>query len=405
MRRDSFFSRIQSWFSGSFHGRYLAYILAEIGKHHPTLIRELICSGCKIGKRALADPHFVPEFAFEGRVGMRRADLAVFGCDGDDEPLVLIEIKYRDQLIPESDIKPAQLDDYMHWRASGKGRHLLILSREMLRTPGVPALTWTQAARLLRRYASDSDLAKALIEHLEEEGIVMQNIDTKALIGFLKKLLCSPIGAGNQVGNLEGPQEFGRLLRNVKLLSTRFNSDFKAAWKAAGTKYDAADDPVGTKDASIDFDVDNRINEEKLGRRQSYDGSLDARVRNGGTVSVYARHSLGSGKGWLRVGYGFRFDVDKTNGHEKPRLPKAYVYAWAANNEFANGDIYSNSKLSSFELIGSKAEDSVDKVEVLASKRLLEVLEELMSISETLKPKQKMAIKLLVKSVGAKLKA
>jgi len=337
---------------------------------------------------------------------MRRADLAVFANSEDEDPIVLIEIKYRDKLIPADEIKPAQLADYEHWRSSAKGRQLLILSREALQTPGVPTLTWTQAARLLRRHSGRSDLAKALIEHLEEEGIVMQNIDSKALIGFLKRMLCSPNGAGIQVGNLDGPQEFARLLRNVKLLSARFNGDFKSAWKHAGAQHNTADDPAGTKDASIDFDVVPRLATKiKAEKLREVDGSLNAKARDGGAVSVYARHSLGSGKGWLRVGYGFWMNVEKGSSHEKARLPTVHLFAWASNHEFAGETrIYAEAKLSSFELVSSKAEDSVDRVETLASKRLIEVLQELKSTSKTISPKQRMAITLLLKSVGAKLK-
>lgn len=403
---DSFFSRIQSWFSGSFHGRYLAYILAEIGKYHPALIQELVCTTCKIDKKSLRRPRFVPEFAFEGKVGYRRADLAVFAGDADDEPAVLIEIKYKDKLTPGDEVKPAQLDDYCHWREAGEGRHFLVLSREMLRIPTVPTLSWTQAARILRGHAKGSDLAAALIEHLEEEGIVMQNVDLKSLIGFLKRLLCTANGSGVQVGNLEGPQEFSRLLRNMKLVSARFNGDFKAAWKAAGTKHDKPADPAGTKDASIDFEVSPFLAPSmKPENIRTSDGGLNPQARNGGTVEVYARHSLGSGKGWLRIGYGFRIEVTKTMGAEKAHHPKAHLFAWAVNDELLKADNpYSQVKLSTIELISSKAEDSVDKVDVLASKQLLNVLQDLLSTSKTLTAKQKMAVRMIIDSIRKKLK-
>jgi hypothetical protein len=405
LARDSFFSRIQSWFSGSFHGRYLAYILAEIGKHHPQIIRELICTSCNLGTRSLPNPVFEPEYAFQGSVGLRRADMAVFANPDDEEPIVLVEIKYRDKLIPADGIRPAQLSDYEHWCAAEKGRYCLVLSRESLSPNGVCTVTWTQAARVLRRRANDSDLAKALIEHLEEEGIVMQNIEPKALIGFFKRLLCAPNGAGIQAGNLEGPQEFARLLRNVKLLSARFNADFKAAWKQAGDEHNKADDPAGTKDATINFTVSPRVdsafNASKL--VDAKDGSINSKALNGGLVFVWARHSLGSGKGWLRVGYGFWFEIDKSVNHEKANLPKAHLYAWAESHEFSGEkEIFSEKKLSSFALISSKAEDSVDKLDGLTSEHLYAVLTELKKTGKELSSKQRRAVGLLIKSVGAK---
>ncbi|SEK12564.1 hypothetical protein [Achromobacter sp. NFACC18-2] len=405
MPRESFFSRIQAWFSGRFDGRYLAYILAEIGKWHPSLIRELICASCKLEKRAFRKPVFVPEYAFKGASGVRRADLAVFADEDDDEPTVLVEIKYRDKLLAESDIKPAQIDDYAHWRNSFNGRQILVLSRETLLLPGMPTLTWTQAARLLKRHAGSSDLAKALIEHLEEEGIVMQRVDPKALIGFLKRLLCPRNGTGQQVGNLHGPEEFARLLRNVKLLSARFNADFKEAWKKAGDVHNKADDPAGTKDASIDFEITPYIDTSmRLERLREDNGSLNPAARDGGLISVYARHALGSGKGWLRVGYGFQIELDNSARAEKGHFPAVYLYSWAVGQDFT-GDkrIAAETRLSSFELITSKAEDSMDKLDKIASKMLLAVIEELLQNPQWLTTKQRFAVSLLKKSTAQKV--
>lgn len=404
MTRDSFFSRIQSWFSGSFHGRYLAYILAEIGKHHPQIIRELICTSCNLGARSLPHPVFEPEYAFQGSVGLRRADMAVFANPDDEEPIVLVEIKYRDKLIPADGIRPAQLSDYEHWCAAAPGRHCLVLSRETLPPNGVCTITWTQAARVLRRRANDSDLAKALIEHLEEEGIVMQNIKTKPLIGFFKRLLCAPNGSGVLAGNLEGPQDFARLLGNVKLLSARFNADFKAAWRQAGEKHNKADDPAGTKDATINFTVSPRLDTAlKSSKLMAADGSINPKALNGGSVLVWARHSLGSGNGWLRLGYGFRIEIDKSVNHEKAHLPKTYFRVWATGHEFSGESmIFSEEKLSSFELISSKAEDAVDKLDTLASKHLHAALTKLKKTPRKLTAKQKTAIGLLIKSIGKK---
>jgi hypothetical protein len=396
--RDSFFSRIQTWFSGKFHGRYLAYVLAEIGKHHPKLVSELICRSCNIPKRSLRKPVLVPEYAFQGRSGRRRADLAIFADDDSEYPVVLVEIKYRDRLLPADKIRPAQLEDYKYWRSLGADRRLLILSRETLTVPDVPALTWTQAAKLMRHHAARSDLVKALIEYLKEEGVVMQDIKPRALVGFFKRMLCSPNGAGQQVGNLDGPQEFAALLRNVKLLSARFNGDVKNAWKNAGEKHKRNEDPTGTKDASIDFEVAGRLNPKA---KPDKSGNLKPSARAGGAVSVFARHSLGSGKSWLRIGYGFYMEIDRSTSHEKKNYPKTYIYAWASSREFLNDNrIYGQKEISSFEMITSKAEDSMDKVELLASKQLEVILQKLKSTAKTLTPKQKMAVSLLLKSVA-----
>jgi hypothetical protein len=384
----------------------LAYILAEIGKHHPQVIRELVCVSCKIDRSSLRAPILVPEYSFHGRYGIRRADLALYASADDEEPIVLIEVKYRDKLIEATEKNPAQIEDYEYWCKVKPNRKCLVLSRETLRLKGASTLTWTEAARLLRKHTKTSDLARALIEHLEEEGIVMQTVDSKALIGFLKRLLCGRQGAGQQAGNLDGPHEFSKLLRNVKLLSARFNGDFKEAWKDAGEKFANGSDPLGTKDATIDFDVIPRVRvDSNLAKMVSpRDGSLDARVQNGGRVDVWARHSLGSGKGWLRVGYGFSMHIEKASSHEKYHLPEVYLYAWASSAELCGAsEVLEESKLSSFFVITDKAELSIDKLELQTNKLLQKVLLRVPKESKTLSPKQKYAIKLLQKSVGGKL--
>jgi hypothetical protein len=126
-----------------------------------------------------------------------------------------------------------QADDYRHWKKAGDRRGLqrrvLLLTRDVIESDGFDAMTWTHAAHVLRKEGGRSDLVQALVEHLEEEGIVMQNIAPKPLVGFMKRLVL-PTAAGAHAGNLSGPAEFAKLLQNMKLLSARFNPLFKQAW-------------------------------------------------------------------------------------------------------------------------------------------------------------------------------
>lgn len=402
MVKNSFFSRVQSWFDASYHGRYLAYVLAEIGKLHPDVIRELICAATPLRKRALPRPALEPEYTFRGAAGPRRADLALYARPDDDEVSALVEIKYRDKLLPATDVKPAQLEDYLHWRRQAEGREVLVLTRERLRHEGLPTLTWTEAARLLRRHQRQSDLVRMLIEHLEEEGIVMQQIDAKALVGFLKRLLCSSSGAGVLAGNLEGPQELSTLMRNVKLLSARFNPAFKEAWRDAGKELDAAKVPEGSKEATVDISVMPRV-DTRFDRQRMVDdeGMIHWKARNGGDVFVRAQHSLGNGKQWLRVGYGFWLCIDKSVGHQSSNLPHTYLYAWADGGFRAGeGELSSEQKVR-FDLITGKAADSMDKIEAIAAKHVLQVLEQLEEHVGRLTPKQRLAVKKLKGSLNS----
>ncbi|MFZ5529189.1 MAG: hypothetical protein ACOZE7_21280 [Pseudomonadota bacterium] len=375
MKHDSFFSRIQSWFSQSYHGRYLAFILAEIGRQHPGVVADLLVHACPgISRQMLRNASFEPEYVFRGTSGRRRADLAVFANAEDDEPVALIEIKYRDRLIPESDVKPAQLDDYLAWERAAPGRYCLVLSREVLHLADACTLTWTKAAQLLQRQKGQSDLVAALIEHLREEGLVMQNIDEAALVGFLKRLLCTQRGSGQLAGNLEGPGEFAKLLKNMKLLSLRFNGDFKNARAGAGEKH--ADEPSNARGAVVDFEVANRFKVSP--RRDLLDeetGTADGRLRIGGEAAVFARHSLGNGKTWLRVGYGIYVDVENGTRETKGTAPDCWFFAFASNDAHSGADrIEVSKKLSNFELITTKAEDSAEKLEAIAAELLLKVM-------------------------------
>jgi hypothetical protein len=94
--KQSFLSRIQSYFDGRYDGRYLEFVLAEIARRHPKAISELISSACGIPSRSLGTPVLVPEYHYESS-GSRRADLAVFTCPEDSQPVMLIQIKYRDK--------------------------------------------------------------------------------------------------------------------------------------------------------------------------------------------------------------------------------------------------------------------------------------------------------------------
>jgi hypothetical protein len=333
MAHESFFSRLQSWFKADQSGRFLAHILCEVGRNQPDAMRDILCEIWGLGRRSLPAPRLQAEYAFRGKRSRRFADIAVFAAPGEVEPIGLIEIKYRDRLIEKTESKAAQIDDYLSWVRQNDTRRMLVLSRETLNLEEVPARTWTQMARLLRGHTSRSELVKLLVEHLEEEGIMMQKVDTRAVLGFLKRLLCPPKGSGRQAGNLEGPTEFGKLLKNLKLLSGRFNGDFKRAWTVAGERYDG-EDSVGTKVASIDFDLYPKFKDGiNLSNSLHADGTVTTSVRTGGGVDLYARHALGSGPGWLRVGYGFRIVVDPSSSHETGHLPETYVYAWANGQE------------------------------------------------------------------------
>ena len=400
MKKTSLFSRIQTWFKDDHDGRWLGVILAEIGRQCPQAIDDLLHGAFGWTKRS--HPHLVlePEWSFHVGGSLRRADLAVFNDSLDGLPIALIEIKYHDKLLPETDLTRAQEVDYLAWKNAkeGEGRECLVLSRATLAIDGLSAMTWTEAARVLRKSSHNSDLVKALVEHLKEEGIVMQQIEPRALIGFIKRLVCPINGNGRLAGNLTGPQEFAKLLQNVKLLSNRFNGLFKDAWERGGRADDLPSEAKqsGSKVALVDFEISGRLKGPRERMVDEADGSINSHARAGGSVYVVARHALGNGKGWLRIGYGIWLDVDGSSSHEKGKHPKTGVYAWANCAEFEGDWIESEHKLSSFDLITVKAEDSMDKLEVHVRKQLHKVIVELLERAKSLTPKQRKAAELLL---------
>lgn len=166
MKKTSFLSRIQSYFSTSYHGRFLAYVFAEIGNHQWKVVARFLSQALDIPVRELGRPTLDPEYSFSGSMGTRRADLAVFSESDPLNPVALIEIKYRDRLVAESDTRPAQLEDYQDWCRQNPARRFLILSREVLPKGDFRAMTWTRVAAMLRKDAVQSELVKALVEHL-----------------------------------------------------------------------------------------------------------------------------------------------------------------------------------------------------------------------------------------------
>jgi hypothetical protein len=194
-----------------------------------------------------------------------------------------------------------------------------------------------------------------------------------------------------QAGNLEGPTEFGKLLHNVRLLSMRFNPHFKAAWKTAGDKLNTES---GTKNASVDFEVANRVRVPPRANPIA-DATLRDQFRAGGTVDVFARHALGSGVGWLRVGYGLRIDVvPKKEGV----TPKVMLYAYSAGHNVAYRDC--GWRKVSWEAVTTRAEGSMDMLEVHTRAALRELLEGLREEGKVLSKKQRTAVAQLLKSLA-----
>jgi hypothetical protein len=394
----SFFGAIQRWFKADLYGRHLGLILQEVGNRRPETLTSFISDVFSIPRRDLRNARFQAEYSFDGKRGRRRADLAIFRED-EDEPIVLVEIKYHDKPLPETESKPAQLIDYQAWRNQNKDdRHVLLLSRELYRAEDIEVRRWDALTHHLRPFTEASDLIDMLVKYLEEEGNAMQDINGRALTRYLKRFLCNGKPGAN---NLNGPVEFSNLLKNMQLISGYFHGHFKTAWKSAGIKVEGENYDRRSKVASIDFDVWNRVKTVKEGRSLVDEfGGLRGDLKDGGRVFVFARHSLGHAQDWLRVSYGMLLDVTPDDNEDAP--PKTYLCAEVRGGALYRErmEVWSQRKVN-FSWITDDAGRSSVKIEAHLNKLILDAIDQTLSEKLSLLPQQKKALSMLRRSLGS----
>ncbi|MCX4152251.1 MULTISPECIES: hypothetical protein [Paraburkholderia] len=393
----SFFSAIQHWFTGDLYGRHLGLILQEVGNRRPDALTTFISDVFCIPRRNLKTARFEAEYTFAGARGPRRADVAVF-TDEDEEPTILVEIKYHDKPLPETERKPAQLADYRAWRDRKSNRYVLLISRELYAAEGIQIRRWNDLAHHLRPYAERSDLIDMLVGYLEDEGNVMQNISGVALTKYMKRYLCNGKPGAN---NVDGPVEFSNLLKNVQLMSGVFHGHFKAAWKNAGLKIEGESYDRRSKVASIDFNVWNRLKSIAEGKSAVDDfGGLRSELKNGGQIYVFARHSLGHNGNWLRVRYGVMFDVSPDDNESAP--PQAFLFAdvRGAALERAGANPWADKKIH-YRWVTDDAEKGSGKAEQHLNKLILSAIDQVLDAKMPLLAQQKKALLLLRKSLGS----
>ncbi|MDO8042477.1 hypothetical protein [Janthinobacterium sp. SUN137] len=400
---SSLFTGIQSWFESKNHGRYLALILNEIGNRKPEPLLAFVAKACKINRATLKGATFQSEYSFRGSKGVRRADLAIFLKDEEKFPAILIEIKYHDKPIKETETKPAQLDDYVAWKDEHPDRKVMILSRELFFATGCITRRWGDLARELRPYCVKSDLIAMLVTYLEEQGNVMQDINNKNLIGFFKRLVCSSRNAGTLANNLDGPAEFSKFLSNMRLLAVTFDHQFKSAWNNAIENSDDTEFTNGTRIATIDFRIVNRTSTKNQSKAFEDDddkqGWLSQSVKNGGRIIAFARHALGHGHGkYMRIEYGFIFDVEP--GDDTAVSLYAQAHGSLFGTDSATPHIFHQQKIN-LEHVTKYAEVNGEKTEMKLNKLLGNVIDELLLDPSNLFNQQKEALESLKKSLAA----
>jgi hypothetical protein len=398
----SFFHGIQSLFSAKYHGRYLATILVEVGRQRPASMVDFLAHSAGIAKRKFSSPRFEVEYSFKGAAGnRRRADIAVFANHDDDEPILLVEIKYFDKPIEAQGLKPAQLEDYAAWVNAQQGRHFVAICREQLSISYGAAVRWGDLANRLKLHVNNSDLVRLLIDYLEKEGITVQEIESKPLINFFKSLLCSPWGSGVLANNLNGPVEFGKLQMNLKYMAGAFDPVFKKAWREAGEKVDGDDYAKTSRTATIGFHLTQCLkttdNSKLFNGEDTY---LLNSQKDGGTIAVYAQYSLGHGQSdWLRVAFGFFFQVESDSNTTNE--PTAIAFAEITGSKVrasAEKRQYREKKVK-FSDVTADAQKSHNKIEIVFSQLLVDVVSLLSEQGLPLLKQQKIAVSRLLKAL------
>lgn len=384
----SYMSSISTWFKVGYEGRHLELVLLEIAKLRPKAIFGYIAKEFGIDVAEFDNAGYAIEVPFQGQRSQRRADMAVWR-DGEAEPFVLIEIKYFDKPLAETENHAEQFFDYRYWKGKARGRHVLVLSRELYQARGIEVRRWDHLARALRKQAEQSDLIAMLVDYLEEEGIVMQNVDSVALERYFVRLVCHNRNVGRAAGNVDGPVEFAKVLKNLQMLSGTFTPKFKKAWGDAGEQIDGL--ATRSKVASIDFRVRNKLrNIKDTSKYRDEDGELPQDVKDGGYIDVFATHSLGHSEDRLRIEYGIVFTVP---ARAKPRL---FVNAYGNQVETVSQYIDIGPTL-----VTDKAETMAERVEVYLQKALCVVISQLLASGKSLNVKQKHALRVLLNSLSA----
>lgn len=332
---QSFFGTVQGWVKGElgpdFGGRFMAAILTQVAEFDPKPFRAFFAEVTKVAgfrKKAIRIEMEVP---FKVRNGMRRVDLVVYL---DDEPKLLIELKYRDQLQKSDGVRAAQLADYLYLckKHSSKPKFLL-LYRESQKIEDVLAIR--RAGQAARHYSalapyfarSAHPATRMLLQYFKEQGMTMQRIDTDHLYRFFHRLLLPWGGSGrvNKTSEIgEGPTQFQHLLNNMRLVSAEITPRVRAAARVPGMRA-----------ATVDFAVSNSysvkyVRDAATGVR-SKSLSMDNLERRGGTVDVWAQNALSSRYPWYYLLYGLNFVIEKGRpmraelyvGYDSPEIKKA----------------------------------------------------------------------------------
>lgn len=343
------YSSIQSYFHSQCSGRYIAHLLTETCRCDPDAFARFfrnVWPGA-IPRRA-RNLELSPEFSFPGRSGRRQADLAV-SIDG--EVIGLVELKYRDGLMPETGDKPAQLEDYLSW-CKRENKQFLLLHRAplgsqdigLIKAAGFSREHYSALGSVLQREGANHACA-LMLDYLKDEGLLMDTVDHLDLYRFLHRLLKPWKGdgrVGTRDGLTTGIAQFKALFDNLQLVAAELTPELRRPA------------PTGVnRGATVEFDLQPQFDSRRVKKHaekaiadEETEVLLTEQYRKGGWVVLFAQNALGQGSDWAYVRYGIELSVSQktrevtvglyaamdsaTLGY-KAYVSKTVPFAWVGN--------------------------------------------------------------------------
>lgn len=305
----AFFSELQNWFIGGFDGRYIGKIIFEWQKEDRAGFRAFIHK--QLDLKLPLGYRLEAEFSYKPGSERRAADLAIFSDDYSAVPIVLIEIKWNDNLIEDRKTGRAQLTDYVQYCLEHKACNLLVLTKDSLLIEDL-----SEIGKLISRGhhcyfgslfsvldESNSGIAKMLLDFLQDKGVIVNNIDSKALFQFFHRFVNPYKGSNHKVsdGQLSsGPDQFKNLLNNMRLVAQDISPQF---YELKGIN----------RKATVDFTIYPSFSKVKLEKAikllEDNEFTPEPSARTGGEILVHAVETICKSPS-TKLEYGLCFSVE-----------------------------------------------------------------------------------------------
>ena len=324
------FCRLQSYFSSSFGGRYVEYLIKEAIEEQPKLAALLF------GVNRFDTLEVEYRFRIGGRT--RIADLAFLDAE-TERPTCLVEIKYDDHKNPGN---AEQLEYYL--RFCDKENCEFVFLSQHLPTGDLQKKLQNREALVLfsdlaeKLKSSEESVGGLLRRFFVDRGLVMHKFESRDLANlksFLFRLL-NPWGGQGRSQNKDAisggaAEAFGNLLRNMNIIAKEVAAN------------------VPGRSPTIDFDLDPWVEPKKLRKDAEEDPkakSISAwYAKAGGTLTVYGRTRLDdTATNWLQIEFGIGLEANSGDKNFHP-FSYAAVHSYSFKEESSYKEQYASFRI------------------------------------------------------------